>query len=146
MLPELAGFDPTEIFIAALEDADDQVSKASREFLAKSDSPRAQEALKQFFVARIEKLVPALSEQDMNVRRKTQTELLALGPEVAPMLMERLLQIEDASAMTALGQVIGATRNSDVLPGVVAQIKQVDLADERRLQCSRTCCDISRRQ
>ena len=45
VLPELAGFNPTEIFIAALEDTDDQVSKASREFLAKSDSPRAQEAL-----------------------------------------------------------------------------------------------------
>ena len=68
----------------------------------------------------------------MNVRRKAQTELLALGPEVAPMLMERLLQIEDALAMMALGQVIGATRNSVVLPGVIAQIENAELADERR--------------
>ena len=133
VLPELRGFDPIEIFIAALEDADDQVSKASRQYLAKSDSPRAQEALQQYLVARIEKLLPTLSERDMNVRRKAQTELLGLGPEVAPLLMDRLLPMEDALAMTALGQVIGATRNSVVLPGVMAQIENAELADERRL-------------
>jgi HEAT repeat protein len=133
VLPELRGFDPIEIFIAALEDADDQVSKASRQFLAKSDSPRAQEALQQYMVARIEKLLPTLSERDLNVRRKAQTDLLGLGPEVAPLLMDRLLQMEDALAMTALGQVIGATRNSVVLPHVIAQIENVELADERRM-------------
>jgi HEAT repeat protein len=132
ILPDLKDYDATEIFITALEDADDQVSKSARTFLAKSQSPRAQEALKQFFVARIDKLVPVLSEQDLNARRKAQTDLFALGPDVATMLMERLPSIEDVAAMSALAQVIGAMRNPDVLPAVIAQIKRPDLEENRR--------------
>jgi HEAT repeat protein len=133
VLSDLKDYDPTEVLIAALEDADSAVSKAARAFLAQSQSPRAHEALRQFFVARIDKLIPVLSDQDVRARNKAQSDLFELGPDVAPLLMERLLQADDDLVVASLATVVAALRNPQVLPTVVAQLRNAELSDNRRV-------------
>lgn len=132
VLPDLKDYDPTEVFIAALEDADNTVSKAVRAFLAQSQSPKAQEALKQFYVARVDKLVPVLGDPDVRARSKAQSDLFDLGPDVAPLLMERLLQAKDDVVAASLATVVAPMRNPQVLPTVVAQLRNTELSDNRR--------------
>jgi len=132
VLPEFKDYDATDVFIAALEDTDDVVSRTARAFLKDSPAPRAQEALKQFILARVDKSIPLLSSKEMPERSKAQNELFGLGPDVAPLLMERLGQLEDAGAYAALAQVVGALQNPAVVPAIVTQLKDPGLDPPRR--------------
>ncbi len=133
MVTHLEGFDPTDLFIKALADADQEVSRSARTFLATSSLPRAREALQQYYTARLDELIPLLSGADAAARNRAQSDIFSLGPEVASMLMQRLLQVEDKTAFSLLSTVVAALRNPDVLPEVVTQLGDANLDENRRV-------------
>jgi len=115
VLPDVSEFDATDLMIGALEDTDAQVGKEVRAFLAQSDSPRARKALKDYLIKRIDQLIPVLGQRDYRKQSKARAELLALGPEAAPMLFEKLKENLPPSVSYMLGSAIGASGNTDVL-------------------------------
>lgn len=132
ILPDLSDFDPTDLMIAALSDEDPQVGKKARAYLAQSASPRAQKALKDYLVKRVDALIPALADRDYNKQRKARTELSAIGPEAAPILFEKLQGDLSPNVSYLLGSLIGASGNLGVLAPTTKKLLDPSLKPTQR--------------
>jgi HEAT repeat protein len=133
-LLELGDFDPTDLYILALQDEDGAVWRASRTALSESGSERAIEALNKNIADRIEKLLPLLSTSDFSKERRILDQLRDLGPPAAPILFEKLGELPQRPQY-ALSRIIAQMRSPEVLERVLKKLSDSELDPSMRRYC-----------
>ncbi len=130
-LIDLKDFDATDLYIKALDDSDRDVFRMARDALRDNPEPRAVEALKKSLSREVENLWGQLAGRDFAARRRAQTELLELGPAVAPLLLERMEQAT-AQSQLELSTIIGRLNDTGVIPTVAERLADPSLGQSTR--------------
>ncbi len=121
-LASLKGLETLPLYLQALQDKDAKVRTTAREVLRKSKDPKVQKALKDVLALEVDDLLPKLRSRQTVMAASRQ--LVALGADVAPLLMERL-----GTEKTALGQdgiartIFGMRSNKSVTTILKAGLK-----------------------
>ncbi|NOX56734.1 MAG: HEAT repeat domain-containing protein, partial [Planctomycetes bacterium] len=130
-LATLEKFDPTDLLIKALEDQDGLVRRTATTALGNSSNPKAKKAVKNYLRRKVDELLPLLTGSDRRKQYEARKKLQMLGPPAAPLLLDQLEKTSSPTSRT-LAYMIGGMRNAEVLPRVVATLRQPNLPKDRR--------------
>ena len=108
-LASLKGLETQPLYLQALEDKDAAVRKTAREVLKKSKDPKVSQALKNALALEVDDLVPKL--RNSRTVMAASNQLVALGVDVVPLLMERLATEETARGQDGVARTIFGLRS-----------------------------------
>ena len=116
-LASLKGLETQPLYVKALADKDAEVRNVARKVLGKSKDPKIQKALKDVLALEVDDLLPKLRNRQ-TVMAASQS-LVALGADVAPLLMERLATEKTAAGQDGIGRTLFGMRSNKSVTGVV---------------------------
>ncbi|MFP6768901.1 MAG: HEAT repeat domain-containing protein [Planctomycetaceae bacterium] len=121
-LASLKGLETQPLYLQALKDKDASVRKVARDVLKKSKDPAVQKALGETLALEVDDLLPKL--RNRQTVSAASSQLVAMGVDVVPLLMERL-----GTEKTAVGQdgiartIFGLRSNKSVATTLKAGLK-----------------------
>ncbi|MED5401866.1 MAG: hypothetical protein VX669_15870, partial [Planctomycetota bacterium] len=98
------------LYLKALQDKDGDVRKVARDVLKTSKDPKVQKALKDVLALEIDDLVPKL--RDRKTVTSASSQLVTLGVDVVPFLMERLGTEKTAAGQDGIARTIFGLRSN----------------------------------
>ena len=108
-LASLDGLETGSLYLVALKDKDAEVRNLARGVLGKSEDPKIQQALKEVLSLEVDDLVPKL--RDRTTVGKASGQLVALGADVVPLLMERLGTEKTGAGQDGIARTIYGLRS-----------------------------------
>ena len=108
-LASLDGLETRSLYLVALKDQDAEVRNLARGVLGKSEDPKIQQALKDVLSLEVDDLVPKL--RDRKTVGKASGQLVALGADVVPLLMERLGAEKTGAGQDGIARTIFGLRS-----------------------------------
>ncbi len=109
-LASLKGLETQSLYLKALQDKDGDVRKVARDVLKTSKDPKVQKALKDVLALEIDDLVPKL--RDRKTVTSASSQLVTLGVDVVPFLMERLATEKTAAGQDGIARTIFGLRSN----------------------------------
>ncbi len=108
-LASLKGLETQPLYLQALGDKDAEVRNLARGVLGKSEDPKIQQALKEVLSLEVDDLVPKLRDRKTVV--KASGQLVALGEDVVPLLLERLGAEKTGAGQDGIARTIFGLRS-----------------------------------